>query len=279
MFKDLMLCLTATPGDEEALAAGVSLAGAFSARLTVLRLLSLPRAAASTWGMVPDAALADVYRRLRAQGEVELERLRARLAPVVANSEARLVEAALLAPGRIAARQAHCADLCIVAGPDAGADGEAASAYFLSLLLESGRPVLMVPPGSRVMLPAERVMVAWRPAREAARAVHDALPLLMRASAVDVLAVDARDADPAEGDTSGAELALHLGRRGIDATLVRRDSGSRPVSAVLLEHAREHGAQMIVAGGYGHSRLREWALGGVTRELLKTASVPVLYSH
>ena len=137
----------------------------------------------------------------------------------------------------------------------------------------------MVPPDCRARLPAHRVVIAWRPSRESARAIHDALPLLRLADEVDVLVIDAVGGELSHGEEPGADVAAHLARNGIKVSVVRRDSGSRPVASILLEHARETMAQMIVAGGYGHSRLREWALGGVTRELLMSAPIPVLFSH
>jgi nucleotide-binding universal stress UspA family protein len=279
MFKDLLLPITSTDGDEDALTAGIALAGALQARLTVLELVTVPKPSGGSWGLVPDVALAEAYRRLRAQSEVNVERLRRRLEAIEIASEVRLVETVFSAPERIAAHHAHFADLCIVCGPEAGAQGEAPRAYFASMLLESGRPVLMVPPDCKGGLPPRTVVVAWRATREAARAVHDAIPLLARAQRVDVLAVEAAGGDPGRGEVPVAEMAAHLARNGVNVNVVRHDPGSRPVGAIVLEHARESAAQMIVAGGYGHSRLREWAMGGVTRELLKSAPIPVFFSH
>ncbi|SFN47391.1 universal stress protein [Dokdonella immobilis] len=279
MPNDLLLPMTSTAGDADALAAGIALADAFGARLTVLEMVSLPKLVGNPWDLSPDLALVDTYKRLRAQAEINVDRLKARLDGGAVANEVRLVEAAFAAPERVAAHHAHYADLCLVAGPDAGVDGELARAYFSALLLGSGRPVLMVPPGSRAQLPAHRVVVAWRPSRESARAIHDALPLLKLADHVDVLVVDAAGGELSHGEEPGSDVAAHLAREGVKVNVVRRDSGSRPVGSILLEHARETLAQMIVAGGYGHSRLREWALGGVTRELLMSAPIPVLFSH
>ncbi len=279
MYKDLLIPITATAGDSDALDAGVALAGAFGARLTVLEMVSLPTPIADPWGLTPDVTLTEAYNRLRAQGEINVERLKTRLESAAIPNEARLVEAVFPAPERIAAHHAHYADLCLVAGSNADPKDGAAQAYFGALLLESGRPVLMVPPGCKVVAPAQRIVVAWRPTREATRAVHDALPFLTRAEQVDILVVNAAGGELGHGEEPGADVATHLARHGVKANVVRRDAGPRPVSAIVLEHARESLAQMVVAGGYGHSRLREWAMGGVTRELLASSTIPVLFSH
>lgn len=279
MYKDLVIPITATPGDSDAINVGVTLAGAFDAHLTVLEMVTIPTPVGNPWGL-PDIAMADLYSRLRAQGEVNVARLRSRLDKEAISSEVRMVECLFSEPERMASHQTHYADLSIVAGSIGDTvEGAVTQGYFGGLLLESGRPVLVVPPRCKTLLPPKKIIVAWRPTRESARAVHDALPFLRRAEQVDVLVVNAAMGDPRNGQQPGADVATHLTRHGVKANLVLRDTKTRPTSSILLEHARETHAQMIVAGGYGHSRLREWAMGGVTRELLIASPIPVLYSH
>lgn len=280
MFKDLVLPITATPGDHDALNAAIALAVAFEARLSVLEMVNLPVSLASPWGLTPEVAMADVYTRLRAQGEINVARLKEKLGKETIASDVRLVEAMFAEPAQVAAHHAHYADLAIVAGSIGDtAEGAVTQAAFGGLLLESGRPVLVVPPRCKTVLPPKRIVLAWRPTREAARALHDAMSFLVRAEQVDVLVVNAAEGELGHGDEPGADVAAHLARHGVKANVVRRDAGARSVSAIVLEQARESYAQMIVAGGYGHSRLREWAMGGVTRELLIGAPIPVFYSH
>lgn len=278
MYKDLVVPVTDTPGDEAALDVALELARGSGARLTVLEMINLPMPSANPWGLMPDIAMGDVYSRLRAQGEVNAERRRQRLAGSGVDCEVRLVEALFTEPPRQAARLAHHADLLVVAGPvNDGAEGSVAHAFAAALLLESGRPVLVVPPGARAPLAGSAVLLAWRAGAESARAMHDALPLLRAAARVDVVTVDA---DPAEeGGGALAEVATHLARHGVRAEALSIASRGRSVAEVLLEHAREMPAGLLVAGGYGHSRLREWVMGGATRELMLTSPVPVLFSH
>lgn len=276
VYKDLIVPATATAADADAMNVALGLARAFGARLTALQIVRLPVLVGDPWGLTPDLAAAEIFAKLRAQGAADAARLQSRLEREDVASEVRTVETMAVDPARVAARHAHQADLAIVAG-GVGDTAEAAvnHAYFGALLLESGRPVLSVPPGYGGTMPPKRVVIAWKPAREAARAVHEALPLLVRAEAVEVLAIDPAGGEPGPG----AELAAHLARHGVRANARVREGRSREVGAAILEHARATDAQMIVAGGYGHSRLREWALGGATRELLLGASVPVFYSH
>lgn len=280
MIKDLLIPTTATAGDGDAIAAGIVLAGAFEARLTVLELVSLPVPAANPWSLSPDPGMSDVYSRLRAQGEINVGRLRSRLDKESIASEVRLVEAAFHEPARVAAHHAHYADLAIMAGAGGQTlERDTILGWFATMLLESGRPVLVVPAGYKATVLPRRVVLAWRPTREAARALHDALPFLQRADQVDIVVINAVAGELGHGDEPGADVATHLARHGIEANVVRRDAGPHSVGTVLLEHARESAAQMIVAGGYGHSRLREWAMGGATRDLLLAAPIPVLFSH
>ncbi|HEY4529687.1 MAG TPA: universal stress protein [Luteimonas sp.] len=278
MYQDLVVPLTGTPGDAAAIDAALDLARAAGARVTVLQMLDLPMPTGNPWGVMPDIALGDFYSRQRAQAEVDLERRRSQLAGSGVECEVRLVEALFSAPPRQAARVAHAADLVVLAGPaDGGAGGSVAHDFAAALLLESGRPVLVVPPGARAPSPGSGVLVGWRQGAEAARAVHDALPLLRAASRVEVLAIDP---PPGQDDALDlAELATHLARHGVRVEPVVRGSQGRAVADILVEHARAMPASLIVAGGYGHSRLREWVMGGATRELLLTSPLPVLFSH
>jgi nucleotide-binding universal stress UspA family protein len=177
--------------------------------------------------------------------------------------------------------QARHADLSLMVAPvtDDARDRSALRRLFGALLFGSGRPVLVVPPRGAFAWPIRRAMVAWMPTREATRALHDALPLLEEGAAVDVVAVDPDRGDYGHGDWPGADIGAHLARHGFrveSTTLPRQD---KTVAGVLLQHAVERGAQLLVAGGFGHTRFREWVLGGATGELLGATQVPILFSH
>jgi nucleotide-binding universal stress UspA family protein len=149
-----------------------------------------------------------------------------------------------------------------------------------SLVMDAGRPVLLLPRSAHdPSFAIRRVLVAWNGSREAARAVGDAMPLLRRAEAVRVVS-----AESASGERDGARLpevdvAAWLARHGVRSELASVLRDERDVGAWLLSTANDFDADLIVAGAYGHSRIREFVLGGVTRTLLRSMAVPVLMSH
>jgi nucleotide-binding universal stress UspA family protein len=147
------------------------------------------------------------------------------------------------------------------------------------IALSVGRPVLAVPYVGTYAAMGQHVLVAWNASREATRAISDALPLLAAASAVTVLSVDPVIGREEHGDIPGADIALHLARHGIDARVESAVSGDVQVGDVLLSRAADLGADLLVMGAYGHSRFRELVLGGVTRTILKSMTLPVLMAH
>ena len=135
--------------------------------------------------------------------------------------------------------------------------------------MTSGRPVLAVPYAGNFPAVGERVLIAWNASREAARAVNDALPLLAQAQNVTVLAVNSRSGIGGHGDVPAADIALHLARHGVKAEAAPTSSGDISDSQALLSYAADISADLIVAGAYGHSRVREIVFGGVTGSVAK----------
>lgn len=145
-------------------------------------------------------------------------------------------------------------------------------------VLYSGRPVLFIPnAGSHTGL-GQRPLVAWNGRREAARAAHDALPILKTASDVDVVWVNPDD-DPSAGNVAGADLCTVLARHGVVCKASAMGQRQSSTGEALLDRARETGRDLLVMGCYGHSRLRELVLGGATRHVLRNMTVPVLMAH
>ena len=150
---------------------------------------------------------------------------------------------------------------------------------FDALLMHGGRPVLLVPPGTSLPAPVRHVCLAWQPRREATRALHDALPLLAPGARVDVAVVDAEPRLLGHGERPGSDIAAHLARHGLDPQVLPVSKGDRKIGLALVEQARESGAELLVMGGFSHSRWRQQVFGGVTRTVLAKASLPVLFSH
>jgi nucleotide-binding universal stress UspA family protein len=144
------------------------------------------------------------------------------------------------------------------------------------LALGVGRPVLVVPRYGTFETVGERVLIAWNGSREATRAVHDALPLLTRATKVTVLSIDPHDSG---SRVPSADITLHLARHGVPAEADSTVALDIAVGDVLLSRAADLDADLIVMGADGHSRVREMVLGGATRSILQHMSVPVLMSH
>jgi nucleotide-binding universal stress UspA family protein len=151
------------------------------------------------------------------------------------------------------------------------------------LLLSAGRPVLFFPNTGKISPNFSNVLVAWNGSREAARAVSDALPLLKQAQAVTVLTISHADRDKnlttLPNTDTDTDIVAYLARHGVTATLLEISKAPADIGECLLERAAHVGANLLVMGGYGHSRFTELVLGGSTRKVLDAMSLPVLMSH
>lgn len=257
-------------GAEATIRFAAGLAKALSCRLVGVGAaeIDLPYYGDGT-GMV-DALLIENARTALAEDLAKAEALFRQAANGVAVDWRGAVEASR----RFALTQARAADLVVMArqGPDDAALGRMGVAPS-DIVMELGRPILVVPPGVPC-LKARSVVVAWKDTREARRAVQDALPLLVRAEMVSVLSVGADPEDDGAQDVCG-----YLAHFGISARAVQRPEGGRHVVEEITTLARQQDADLIVAGAYGHSRLREWIFGGVTQDLIETTPVCCLLSH
>jgi len=172
---------------------------------------------------------------------------------------------------------AYYADLVMISRPEPAGDTAGPPGLAESLVLSSGRPILLIPPHGTVSRVC-RAVVAWNATRESIRAVADALPLLVKAEAVEVLVVDPQR-QRAHGPEPGADIARHLARHGAQVEARRLSSGGEDVGRLLLSASATFGADLLVMGAYGHSHLSEWLFGGVTRTVLYEAGLPVLMSR
>jgi nucleotide-binding universal stress UspA family protein len=178
------------------------------------------------------------------------------------------------------ALHARYVDLTILGqlDPDRG-DAELIRPRPEQVTLASGRPILVVPYAGHFATVGRRVLIGWNATREATRAVNDAMPLLIEADVVTVLTIDAREGPDGHGELPGADISLHLARHGVKATVERTVSAGISAGDVLLSRAADLGADLLVIGAYGHSRVRELLLGGATRSILQSMTLPVLMSH
>ena len=182
---------------------------------------------------------------------------------------------------RCVPQAARLADLAIV-GQYNRADPESfvAEQFVENLVLSSGRPVLVVPYAGQFHRVASNVLIAWDGSREATRALHDALPFLGHAKQVTVLTVNAMSGEPPSSRIPGSDIAAIVSRYGANvATQEIEGETGVPIGETILSRAADLGANLIVMGCYGHTRWRELILGGATRSILKSMTVPVLMSH
>jgi nucleotide-binding universal stress UspA family protein len=170
---------------------------------------------------------------------------------------------------------ARCFDLVVLEQPEPGQSAYAGG-MIGSLLSGAGRPVLVAPYIQKDPASFERIIVAWDASASAARALGDALPILKRADAVEIVTVANKNID--RDLPGGADVARHLAKHGIDATFAEIP-GEIDAGNMLLSYIADAGAKLMVAGGYGHSRLSETVLGGVTRTLLESMTIPLFMSH
>lgn len=277
-FKDLLVPVVLGEVSAEAFDVACALAADSGGHVTGLVSVSVVTPMVDAMNYFPAA----VYESLGAAAREASQRLRtgvdACLAKYAVSSECRVAESIWLTAPEVAVLHAHYADLAVF-GRTANAAAEAERSVFSSLLLGSGRPVLVVPQHAHWAAPLRKAVVAWRPSPESSRALHDALPLLRGADSVDVVIVDPKVGETAHGELPGVDIAEHLSHHGLAVSVVSLPREGVSTGEAILRYAQQAGAQLIVSGGYGHSRVRQQIFGGVTHELFEHASVPVLFSH
>lgn len=172
---------------------------------------------------------------------------------------------------------ARYADLLVLGQRDPGEDLPLATDFVEQVVLASGRPALVVPYAGQFDTLTKRVIVAWNGSREATRALTDALPLLRQATEVLVFAINPDERQ--HGPVPGADIGLYLARHGVRVQVKHEQADDIDAGNVLLSRAADFDADLIVMGAYGRSRLRELIMGGVSRTVIDSMTVPVLLSH
>lgn len=271
MAKDI-LALIGSADEQGVLAASELLAKQWRARLTALYLAWQPEPipgdpiyTAGIWAQL----LQDSQAATKRAFEVVKHRLERVDAPV----ETRCEEVFLGTAEGVVSRHALHADITVTRSPISPRD----DAVFEGALFRSGRPVLLVPPGWTGDAIGRRVLIAWKAKREAARALADAEPFLSGSDQVTVVTVDAQP--DGYGDGPGRDICTHLAHKGFNVELRNITGMGRTPEVELLKEAQHIRADLLVMGGYGHSRLREFVFGGVTRAISRECPIPVLMSH
>jgi nucleotide-binding universal stress UspA family protein len=276
IIKDVVASLSVTEGGSFTGDYAVSIAGAFEAHLTGIAFVYDPVIPVAATGYIPPEIIDTQQRDSQDAAKGAIDRFTAAAARSGVTAAPTMLPASFAGAGEQFAFIARRFDLAIVgqAEPDKAAVEELIAE---STLFESGRPVIVVPYIQKAPLKLDRVMVCWDGSRPAARAIADAMPLLERAGQVEVVIV--ANEPGKQDEIPGADMGEHLARHGLKVDINRIVEGDIDVADALLSHAADSSADFIVMGGYGHSRLRELVLGGVTRAILRSMTVPVLMSH
>ena len=278
-WKDILVIVSDATADEPALALGEALAKQSNAHLAAAFLTPLPDEPLAYEPTVVAGVWAELLGRARADAEAERKRVEDRLKQAGQPYELRTAEALSRDLGRVAAVHARYADVAVMTRPPEGIGAELREEIIEGILFHSGRPALIAPTGWKGTMIGKRVVIAWDASREATRALSEADDILEFSEKVTVVTIDAKPKMFGHGDQPGANIAGHLQRRGIPAEVRNVESGNRSAALAILEEAKALDADLVVMGGYAHSRLRELVFGGATRELLRHATVPILMAH
>jgi nucleotide-binding universal stress UspA family protein len=276
MVKDIVVNLTGGQPQDFAADYAISIAAAFDAHIVGVGFIYEPIIPGSVLGGVP-TDLIEVQREENTKSaRAAIARFETAVKQAGISSESRILDASIAGAADLFGRIARRFDLAVV-GQAQRQSGASEELLIEGALFGSGRAVIVVPHIQKQGLMLDRVVACWDGSRPAARAIGDAIPFLTRAKNVEILVVTGeRDKS---GEITGTNMARHLARHGVAVEIKRLPVGSTDVQAAILAHAADVAANFMVLGGYGHSRLREFILGGVTRSILASMPVPVLMSH
>ena len=272
--KTILIHLDGHARDAQTLRLACDLAGRFHAHLAAVYALERPLFAAA---MEPGAAAAltfqvelDLQMQANARSMVKAAEQQSGLA-----IEWRAVSGSAINNVMLHARHA---DLLVMTQEDPSQKLRFDPSFAASVIVGAGRPVLMVPYAGDFRSCGASVLIAWSGTRESARAVADALPLMKNAREVNVVSFNPTG-DSQWGEVPGADIGLWLARHGVRVNVRQQKSDEVDVGNQILSLVMDLGSDLIVMGAYGHSRTFEFVLGGVTRTLLESMTVPVLMSH
>ena len=274
-FRTILVNLNETTNTEAVIVTATTLAREFEARVTGLYIVpASPVYPSAQYEPIPEMfeTHREYFRRQSASVEATFKaafpgnspghRLR------IKKSASPLVAESVIEWGR-------CFDLIVLSKTDTKSELGIELDFVPSIAVAAGRPVMVVPFNKPVASSPETVVIGWNGSRESARALFDGLPILKRAKTIHVISVDCSRSESLPGE--GIVDALHS--HGIEVVVTPVESGGETAGHVLLKKVADTGAGLLVIGAYGHSRLREFILGGVTRTVLRDMKCPVLLSH
>lgn len=276
MVKDIVVNLTPSRPQDPAADYAISLAQTFGAHLTGLAFALEPAIPASAMGGIAGDVIDNAIAEAEQQANAAIARFEAAARKQGVTSEKRALTALVADATNRFGEIARHFDLSVVLQPEP--DSYAPNDLFVeAALFSSGRPVLVVPYIQKEAVKLDHVVCCWDGSAKAARAIGDAAPLLAKAKSVELLIVTAGGENPRE--EIGADMATHLARHNLKVTLQRISASDIDVGNAILSYVADRTADILVMGGYGHSRWREFLLGGATRQVLSSMTLPTLMSH
>lgn len=277
MIKDVMVRLDGTAADDIRLSAAQAISDRFDSQIVGLFLNVMPRLVVDIETGVLIAP--ELIRQARESGDSLEMILAARLKELDYRTELRRIDVFIEDVADAAAREARSADAFVALRPNVSSNSlHEPQDLIESVLFGSGRHLFLVSQREPTRPPLNNLLIAWNGSREATRALAEAMPYLHKAQSVIVVVVGERIPSNLP-ELLTDELTAHLKHHGIDADLRRIKSSNGNAGSAIIAEAKRRKADVIVMGGYGHSRLREWLLGGATYELLHESPVPIVIAH
>ena len=275
MIKDLLVNISVGVENDATLDYAFGLANTFEAHAAAVAFAQEAVPPAMLMDEVPPTWIEEFRRESERAAALAVERCKAAAERAGIAVEARWMPASFAGNGDMFGRIARRFDLSVVRQSEPGQVG-AADLIIEAALFSTGRPVVIVPYIQKNGPKLERIMLCWDGSSSASRAASDAMPFLKRAKVVEVAIVKEHGKSD---EAPGADIAQHLARHGLTVEVKEIVAPSAKPADVILSHAADSGADFLVMGGFGHSRLREFVLGGVTRSILQTMTIPTLMSH
>jgi nucleotide-binding universal stress UspA family protein len=276
-YLDILVAVASAVEDEPAIGYAEDLAVSGDGHVTAMLVSALPDTLYAIDATYAPLIWSDMIKRLHEESEEEAVRLKARLDRFIVPFELRKVMGEVTFAAASSAMSARHADISVFLRPFGEHDDR--RMFVIRSLFVSGRPSIVVPPTWKKGAAMRNVLIAWNASKEAARAVADAAPFLAAAENVRLVTVGARPSFLGHGDQPGGDIATHLARRGVKVEIVNLAANDEEEGALIAAEAKRFGADLLILGAYGHSRLREMVFGGVTKYLLVHGETPMLFSH
>ena len=277
MIKDVVVNLEHRIGRDPARDFAISVAETFDTHVAGVAFAYTPDFPGYAMLQIPPDIVAQMAAESEKTAWAAIERFDAAAKRSLVSAEHRLLKAVGAAAPAILSTLARRFDLSVFMQSEP--NGVNNDDMIETSLFQSGRPLIVVPYIQRDGLKLDHVVCCWDGSRAAARAFNDALPLLVKATKVDLLIVLNEKTNSNQKEIRGVEMATHLARHDVKVQIVTVPAADIDVASAILSYIADISGTLVVMGGYGHAKLREVILGGVTRDMLKSMTVPVFMSH